>query len=86
MPDPIAGFFRSASRQAPAVLPQEIAICADRLVEAFGRMMATPAFHEEAQRLNLPLHPLTGTAYRQFVLAEAAAIKTLFARRPWGGR
>ncbi|WP_458097929.1 tripartite tricarboxylate transporter substrate binding protein [Roseomonas sp. WA12] len=67
----------------PPGLPTPIT---DRLVEAFGTMMASPVFVEEAQRLNLPLHPLTGEAYRQFVLAEAAAIKALFARRPWGGR
>ncbi|MFC7738362.1 Bug family tripartite tricarboxylate transporter substrate binding protein [Roseomonas sp. GCM10028921] len=67
----------------PPGLPPAIA---DRLIEAFGTMMASPAFIEEAARLNLPLRPLIGAAYGQFVQAEAAAIKALFERRPWGGR
>lgn len=68
---------------APPRLPAEIA---ERLARAFAAVMADPAFLEEVGRLGLPLRPLTGEAYRRFAMEEAAAVRGLFARRPWAGR
>jgi tripartite-type tricarboxylate transporter receptor subunit TctC len=58
----------------------------ERLVAAFGAMLTSPDFLAEATKLNLPLRPLTGDAYRQFVMQEATTIRALFEKRPWAGR
>jgi len=65
---------------APPGLPAEITA---RLVSAFGTILKDPAFLEEAERLNLPLRPLLGAAYKEAVLKEAASAKTLYERSPW---
>jgi tripartite-type tricarboxylate transporter receptor subunit TctC len=54
-----------------------------RLVEAFAATLADPAFQAEAARLNLPLRPLSGDAYRDMMLANHAALRELWQRRPW---
>ena len=54
-----------------------------RLVEAFAATLADPAFRAEAERLNLPLRPLSGDAYRGMMLANQAALRELWQRRPW---
>jgi tripartite-type tricarboxylate transporter receptor subunit TctC len=65
---------------APPSLPDAIA---NRLVDAMRRMAADPAFLAEAEKVNLPLRPEFGADYRATVLREQAAVKDLFARRPW---
>lgn len=54
-----------------------------RLVQAFGAALADPAFRAEAERLDLPLNPVVGDAYRASVLAADARLRELWARRPW---
>jgi tripartite-type tricarboxylate transporter receptor subunit TctC len=65
---------------APPGLPAEITA---RLVNAFRTILADPAFLAEAERLNLPMRPLIGDAYKSAVMTEAAAAKALYERSPW---
>lgn len=65
---------------APPGLPAEIT---DRLVAAFRALLASPEFTAEAARLNLPLRPLLGDAFRAATLREAETVKALFRKRPW---
>ncbi|MBP0447361.1 tripartite tricarboxylate transporter substrate binding protein [Roseomonas sp. SSH11] len=64
----------------PPGLPAEVT---QALVAAFGAILADPAFLAEAERLNLPLRPLLGAAYRDTVEQEAAAARRLYERAPW---
>jgi tripartite-type tricarboxylate transporter receptor subunit TctC len=54
-----------------------------QLEAAFREAMADPAFLAEAERLNLPLRPLTGDAYRDMMAKDLAALRALWQRRPW---
>lgn len=54
-----------------------------RLVEAFAALLAAPDFVAEAARLNLPLRPLVGAAFREAALREAETVRALFRKRPW---
>lgn len=65
----------------PPGLPAEMEA---RLVEAFRALLADPGFQKEAAELNLPLRPFVGAEYREAVLQEAAVVRDLFRRRPWG--
>jgi tripartite-type tricarboxylate transporter receptor subunit TctC len=65
---------------APPGLPKAIL---DPLVAGFAALLADAEFLAEAKALNLPLRPMVGDDYRNFVLAEAETVKGLFARRPW---
>ena len=65
---------------APPGLPAEIT---GRLVQAFGAILADPAFLAEAARLNLPLRPLLGDAYKAAVQEEEVAVRRLYERAPW---
>jgi tripartite-type tricarboxylate transporter receptor subunit TctC len=56
-----------------------------RLEAAFREALADPAFVAEAARLNLPLRPLIGEEYRAMMAADLAALRALWARRPWRG-
>jgi len=65
---------------APPGLPPAIR---DRLVAAFGTALADPGFQAEAARLNLPLRPILGAEYADFVMRNDAAARALWQRRPW---
>ncbi|HEY8612048.1 MAG TPA: tripartite tricarboxylate transporter substrate binding protein, partial [Roseomonas sp.] len=65
---------------APPGLPAEMT---ERLVAAFRTILTDPAFLAEAERLNLPLRPLLGDAYRAAVQQEEAGAKRLYERTPW---
>ncbi|MBI0538885.1 tripartite tricarboxylate transporter substrate binding protein [Roseomonas sp. KE2513] len=54
-----------------------------RLIEAFRTVLSDPAFLGEAERLNLPLRPLLGDAYKAAVMAEAESARRLYERSPW---
>lgn len=56
------------------------------LVAAFRALLASPEFAAEAARLNLPLRPLLGDAFRAATLQEAEAVRELFRKRPWSTR
>ncbi len=65
---------------APPGLPADIT---ERLVTAFRAMLASREFAAEAERLNLPLRPLLGDAFRTATLREAENVRELFRKRPW---
>ncbi len=50
---------------------------------AFADLFADPAWQEAAARAGLPLKPLVGAAYRTAALGGDAALRALWARRPW---
>lgn len=64
----------------PPGLPPEITA---RLIEAFRTVLSDPGFLAEAERLNLPLRPLLGDAYKAAVMAEADSARRLYERSPW---
>ena len=68
---------------APPGLPAPIR---DRLVAAFGAAMADPRFRAEAARVDFPIRPLLGDAYREAVLGDEARLRQLWERRPWRER
>lgn len=68
---------------APPGLPEEIRAPLD---VAFRTLLANPGFQAEAERLSLPLNPVTGADYRALVLEEAAAVRALYARHPWASQ
>ncbi|MES2713938.1 MAG: tripartite tricarboxylate transporter substrate binding protein [Pseudomonadota bacterium] len=51
--------------------------------QAFTATFADPAWPEAAARAGLPLKPLVGAAYRDAALGGEAALRALWARRPW---
>lgn len=65
---------------APPGLPDEIR---QRLEQAFAEALADPALIADAERTGLPLRPLIGSAYREMMRADHAAIQALWQRRPW---
>lgn len=75
----------SASRgfAAPARLPAPIR---EGLEAGFAAALADPAFAREAERLGMPLRPLVGAAYRDFVTSTEASYRALWQRRPWVDR
>ncbi|SHK20656.1 Tripartite-type tricarboxylate transporter, receptor component TctC [Roseomonas rosea] len=77
-PDVLGGSARGFV--APPGLPAEMT---ERLVAAFRAILTDPAFLVEAERLNLPLRPLLGDAYKASVREEEAAAKRLYERSPW---
>lgn len=79
--DVIAGSRRGFL--APPGLPEEIRAPLDA---AFRALLASPGFLAEAERLSLPLNPVTGAEYRALVLDEAATVQALFARHPWASQ
>jgi tripartite-type tricarboxylate transporter receptor subunit TctC len=79
--DVVAGSARGFV--APPGLPQEILT---QLEAAFRALLDSSEFRTEAERLNLPLNPMVGDAYRQAAVKEAATVKALFARRPWSSQ
>jgi tripartite-type tricarboxylate transporter receptor subunit TctC len=54
-----------------------------QIEEAFAATFADPAWPEAAARAGLPLKPLVGAAYRDAALGGEAALRALWARRPW---
>jgi tripartite-type tricarboxylate transporter receptor subunit TctC len=64
----------------PAGLPDAIRA---QIEEAFAATFADPAWSEAAARAGLPLKPLVGAAYREAALGGEAALRALWARRPW---
>jgi tripartite-type tricarboxylate transporter receptor subunit TctC len=65
---------------APPGLPAAIR---DRLTAAIGAALDGAPFKAEAARLNLPLRPIVGAEYQAFVMANDAAARALWQRRPW---
>lgn len=63
----------------PSMLPAAV----QALRQAFAAAFETPRFTLEAERVALPLRPILGEEYRAMVLAEAAQVQALHARRPW---
>ncbi len=54
-----------------------------RLEQAFREAMADPGFLAEAAKLDLPLRPLIGEDYARMMAEDLAALRALWARRPW---
>ncbi|WP_439597730.1 tripartite tricarboxylate transporter substrate binding protein [Falsiroseomonas sp.] len=50
---------------------------------AFAAIFSDPAWSDAAARAGLPLKPLVGAAYRDAALGGEAALRALWARRPW---
>lgn len=65
---------------APPGLPDDVR---DRLVAGFGAALASPGFRADAARLDLPVVPVLGEAFRAQALAAAAHLETLWQRAPW---
>ncbi|MFD1112515.1 Bug family tripartite tricarboxylate transporter substrate binding protein [Pseudoroseomonas ludipueritiae] len=55
----------------------------DPLVKAIGAALDSAAFKAEAGKLNLPLRPILGAEYKDFVMRNDAAARALWQRRPW---
>ena len=65
---------------APGNLPAPVA---EALSAAFEAALKDPAWQADAARLNLPLRPLAGTAYRAFAMETQAALEARWKRQPW---
>jgi len=78
--DLVAGASRGLL--GPPGMPRPVA---GRLEEALAGALADPAFTQEAERLFMPLRPLTGEAYREMAAAVDAQLRALWQRRPWRG-
>ncbi|WP_426959391.1 Bug family tripartite tricarboxylate transporter substrate binding protein [Muricoccus radiodurans] len=65
---------------APPNLPAEFR---DRLRAAVTATNADPEWQREAERLNLPLRPMTAEAQEELFLSEDRRLRALWARRPW---
>jgi tripartite-type tricarboxylate transporter receptor subunit TctC len=76
--DVVAGSTRGLV--APANLPAEIR---DALRAAIAAANADPAWIAEAERLNLPLRPMSAQAQQELFLAEDARLRAAWARKPW---
>jgi tripartite-type tricarboxylate transporter receptor subunit TctC len=74
----------SASRGivGPPGIPRPVA---EALEKGFAGAMADPAFVAEADRLVMPLRPLTGAAYRDMAASVDEQLRALWQRRPWKG-
>ncbi|MEI6161723.1 MAG: tripartite tricarboxylate transporter substrate binding protein [Roseococcus sp.] len=64
----------------PAATPAGIQA---RLAALVAATMRDPAWIAEAERLFVPLHYLDAAATRELVFREQAALRELWARRPW---
>jgi tripartite-type tricarboxylate transporter receptor subunit TctC len=65
---------------APPNLPAEVR---DALRAAVAAANADPAWIAEAERLNLPLRPMTAEAQQQLFVNEDARLRALWSRKPW---
>lgn len=65
---------------APPGLPAPIR---DALRAAVAAANADPGWIAEAERLNLPLRPMTAEAQQRLFLDEDARLRALWARKPW---
>lgn len=65
---------------APPNLPAAIR---DRLRQAVTAANADPAWIADAERLNLPLRPMTAEAQERLFLDEDTRLRALWARKPW---
>ncbi|MBR0667832.1 tripartite tricarboxylate transporter substrate binding protein [Roseomonas hellenica] len=65
---------------APPNLPAEIR---DRLRQAVAAANADSAWIADAERLNLPLRPMSAEAQERLFLDEDARLRALWARKPW---
>ncbi|WP_431285378.1 tripartite tricarboxylate transporter substrate binding protein [Humitalea sp. 24SJ18S-53] len=72
----------SASRGfvGPGGMPPDVT---QRLIAAFGTILADPAFQAEAARLSMPLRPVLGAAYRDLALETEAELRALWQARRW---
>jgi tripartite-type tricarboxylate transporter receptor subunit TctC len=64
----------------PPGMPAEIV---SQLREAFRAALADPAMIADAERMGMPLRPLVGDEYKAMMQADYAALRALWARRPW---
>jgi tripartite-type tricarboxylate transporter receptor subunit TctC len=64
----------------PPGMPAEIVA---QLREAFRAALADPAMIADAERTGMPLRPLVGDEYKAMMQADYAALRALWARRPW---
>lgn len=65
---------------APPNLPAEVR---DRLRAAIVETNADPEWQRSAERLNLPLRPMTASAQEELFLAEDRRLRAIWARKPW---
>lgn len=65
---------------APPNLPPEIR---EALRAAIAGANADPAWHAEADRLNLPRRPMSAADQEKLFLDEDARLRALWARKPW---
>jgi tripartite-type tricarboxylate transporter receptor subunit TctC len=65
---------------APPNLPAEIR---EQLRAAVAAANADPNWIREAERLNLPLRPMSAEAQERLFLSEDARLRALWARKPW---
>ncbi|MCX7372765.1 MAG: tripartite tricarboxylate transporter substrate binding protein [Alphaproteobacteria bacterium] len=65
---------------APPNLPAHIT---ERLLRAFEVAMRDEGFLREAERQNMPLRPIIGTAYRDYAAMVDSRVRELWQVRPW---
>jgi tripartite-type tricarboxylate transporter receptor subunit TctC len=65
---------------APARFP---AALAEQLSNAFAAALADPEWQADAERLSLPMRPMSGPDQKAHFLAEDAAVRELWKRAPW---
>jgi tripartite-type tricarboxylate transporter receptor subunit TctC len=65
---------------APPNLPAPIT---ERLLRAFEVAMRDEGFLREAERQNMPLRPIIGTAYRDYAAMVDSRVRELWQVRPW---
>jgi tripartite-type tricarboxylate transporter receptor subunit TctC len=65
---------------APPGLPDELR---DRFRTAFAEALADPAWHQEANRLSLPLRIMSGEEQQRVFLEDDRKLRALWQRRPW---
>lgn len=76
--DLVAGASRGIV--GPPNLPEPIRA---RLEAAFAGALADHGFHAEAERIAMPLRPVTGEAYRNRIADMHLGLQALWRRRPW---
>lgn len=76
--DMLAGSTRGVI--APPGLPDELR---DRFRTAFAEALADPAWHQEANRLSLPLRIMSGEEQQRVFLEDDRKLRALWQRRPW---
>ena len=65
---------------APPGLPDGIR---DKLVAAFAAALASPGFKADAEKVDMPISPKTGAAYRDSVFAMESRLQGMWERSPW---